>query len=323
MPFKEDILQVVRTQGPIIPNQIKKILGGDTVLIGAILSEFVNQGLIKISNQKIGTSPTYYAAGQEKKLLNLKKYVNEKDRRTLELLQEKKILKDNEQEMLVRVGLRQIKDFAKQLEVNIKGEKILYWKWYLTTRTDAENLIRKDLNKWNTPVKEEIKANPITKEEITKKAPIEEKTISTAIKQEIKESLRQEREIRNQRQEKTENYEKPKQSVISKESIEGDNFSKQLHTFFQNKKIAVIEETIIRKNSEIELKLNIPSAVGDIEYFCKAKNKKRCNDGDLSSAYLKGQMTKLPVLFITTGEITKKAKQMLNLEFKGMSVKQI
>ena len=67
----------------------------------------------------------------------------------------------------------------------------------------------------------------------------------------------------------------------------------------------------------------MPTAVGNVDYFCKAKNKKKCNDGDLSSAYLKGQAKKMPVLFITTGEVTKKAENMLENEFKGMILKQI
>ncbi len=69
--------------------------------------------------------------------------------------------------------------------------------------------------------------------------------------------------------------------------------------------------------------IEIPSSVGGLKYFCKAKNKKKVNDGELSSIYIQAQSRKLPVLFITKGEFTKKAKEMLEKEFKGLKVKQL
>jgi len=39
--------------------------------------------------------------------------------------------------------------------------------------------------------------------------------------------------------------------------------------------------------------------------------------------YIQAQSKKLPVLFLTTGNVTKKAEEMLNKEFKGMQVKKI
>ena len=79
----------------------------------------------------------------------------------------------------------------------------------------------------------------------------------------------------------------------------------------------------IRKKSEIDLIISVPSGVGNIEYFCKAKNKKRINHADLSSAFVQGQLKKLPVLFITTGSLTKKAKEMLGNEFKNIKINKL
>lgn len=88
MLFKEQVLKIVKEKGPIIPNLIKRETGGDTFLVGAVLSELLGEGLIRISNTKIGNSPTYYCQGHEFKLLNLKKYLNEKDQRTIDLLRD-------------------------------------------------------------------------------------------------------------------------------------------------------------------------------------------------------------------------------------------
>ncbi len=69
--------------------------------------------------------------------------------------------------------------------------------------------------------------------------------------------------------------------------------------------------------------LKIPSPVGHLNYFCRAKNKKRVNDGDLSSFFVSAQMRKMPGLFLTVGELTKKAKDLLENEFKSIKVKNI
>ena len=51
-------------------------------------------------------------------------------------------------------------------------------------------------------------------------------------------------------------------------------------------------------------------------------NKKRISDSDLSNAYVKGQLKRLPVLILSSGELSAKAQQMigkeLNLTFKGI-----
>ena len=70
--------------------------------------------------------------------------------------------------------------------------------------------------------------------------------------------------------------------------------------------------------------IKIPSVMGELEYYCKAKNKKTVNDSDLSSAVVQGQLKKLPVMFLTTGELSKKAKEFLNTELKkGLVIKNI
>ena len=75
------ILEMVKQNGPLLPIQIVKDLGGtavtNTFFIGAMLSELVGSKQIKISNIKVGSSPLYYAHGQEHKLQEYSKYLNE------------------------------------------------------------------------------------------------------------------------------------------------------------------------------------------------------------------------------------------------------
>ena len=90
--------------------------------------------------------------------------------------------------------------------------------------------------------------------------------------------------------------------------------------FFEKKGIVVESSTIIRKGKDIECVLSVPSPIGPVCYFCKAKSKKRVNEGDLSSAYLTAEMQKMPSLFMTTGILTKKAYEKLDKELKNMKL---
>ena len=84
----------------------------------------------------------------------------------------------------------------------------------------------------------------------------------------------------------------------------------------------VCKEYERRKRNEAEYLIRIPSSIGKLEYYCKAKIKKTINDADLDAIFAQGQLLKLPVLLITPGELNKKAKEKLK-EFKSITVKQI
>lgn len=272
MVSQEDVLEVVREQGPVLPVQIKKKVGSDTLTIGAVLSELSNADKVLISNTKIGGSPTYYVPDQAPKLQELKKYLNDKQQKAFDMLKEKKVLRDDKQEAVFRLSFREMKDFAKPLEVNSKEGKLIYWKWYLVGNEEAESLIRKDLG--------------------------------------VKEKAKPPAEPEEPEPERTEGL----------EDVD-DEFVEEIRDFFKEKNIEVVEENIVRKGSEAEYVIKVPSPIGQQEYYCKAKSKKKCNDGDLSSAYIQGQAKKLPVLFLMKGEMTNKAEDMLDNEFKGMMVK--
>lgn len=271
MDVKEKILEFIKQKGPILPVQIAKEINSDILMASAHLSELKANKQIKISNLKIGGSPLYYLQGQETRLQEFTSNLHEKEKRIYDLLSQKKILRDNNLDPVMRVAIRAIKDFAIPLQVNYKDSKEIFWKWYLLPSVEAEGSI-----------KEQIKAlKPVIKKEIPKK------------------------------------IEKP----IKKETL--SIFFNEITNYFNKNKINIISQNIIRKNSEINFVIELSSAVGNLRYFCIAKSKKKINDGDLSSAYIKAQSKKLPVLFLTKGELTKKAKEILEKEFKGMNIKKI
>ncbi|MFH1506216.1 MAG: hypothetical protein ABIE94_04505 [archaeon] len=320
MVNRDEVLAYVKRKGPSIPNDIKKELGTDTFVIGAILSELKDKGHIKVSSTKIGGSPTYYAPGQEYQLERLRKWLNEKDQRAFDLLKEKKVLRDYEQVPLVRVSLRTLKDFAKALEVKIGENTEIFWKWHVLPTSEAEQMIKDIL----MPVKEEAPspaepASALRNQEVS--GALETKSVSNEPPK-APEPKKEEKKEPEKRSEPAPSAE-PEKKVLKEVDDTGDAFMKKLKSYFEEKRIRIIEKIKVKKNSQAEFIVDLPTAVGRMEYYCQAKKKKKCNDGDLSSAYITGQAKKMPVLFITTGDLTKKAESMLYKEFKGMVVKKI
>ncbi len=124
----------------------------------------------------------------------------------------------------------------------------------------------------------------------------------------------------SKKEEKKETQQKP---IIISNKQKQDNFLNNITTFLNQNNIEIIEKKILKNNKEIELLVNIPSTIGKITYYCKAKNKKKITDSDISSAFVQAQLKKLPALFLTTGQLTKKAQQILNNELKGIIIKKI
>jgi hypothetical protein len=283
---KENVFEIIKKKGPVIPRDIMKELGGDTFLIGAVLSQLKSSNKIKVSNTKIGGSPVYYIPEQKNKLQDLYKYLHHKEKQAFDLLKKKGILQDSKLEPSIRVALRNIKDFAKPVEVNLKEKKILFWRWFLLPNQEVEQRIRKILIKKTEKLKKEDK-----------------ETIKE--KQEKQVSLEKEKE----------------ENKIKKET--DDSFFEKITEYFDENDIEIIEKEIVRKNREIDMVIKIPSAAGKLTYYCRARNIKKTNHGHLSTAYVEGQNRKLPILYITTGQLTKRAQEMLEKEFKNITVKQI
>ncbi|MAG50433.1 hypothetical protein CL621_02200 [archaeon] len=275
----EVVLDLVKKNGPVLPVQISKEIKSDILFASAVLSELVKQKQIFISYGKVGGSPVYYSSGQESKLNLLKEHLPGKEKEAYELLKEKKIIRDITAEPWQRVALRSIQDFAIPIRATIRGKIELFWKWYLASNDEAKTLIL------------EIFKN---KQEIPKKTPFEKpqevplekpKEIPTEEKKEVNESLKY-------------------------------NFKDKISSYFSEKNINVVNEEV-SKAKDVEMEVDLPSEIGTLRFFVKGVGKKRISDADLSLAYNMGQTKKLPVLFLTEGELTKKAKEYLDKNLKG------
>jgi len=302
MDNQEKVIQAIRIRGPVIPAQIAKVIGTDILMASATLSELVSKNVLKISHVKFGSTPLYYLPGQESRLQDFAKNLHEKEKRAYDLLMQRKILRDKIAEPVVRVALRNIKDFAVPLQVKINDNVEIFWKWYLITNEEAARIIKETI-KFDKP-KKDVK-------------PFQE----TIVKKEQEKPKEEQKEIKREEPKEKLPEKEEKKTFVDKTAE--DEFLNEIKRFLEKNNIELIEEKIVKKNLDLDLVVEVPSAVGSLTYYCKAKSKKRISDSDLSSAFVQGQLKKLPVLFLTKGDLTKKAKEMLSKEFKNIKIKQI
>ena len=297
----ETILSFIKARGPIIPVQVSKEIKDSILMASARLSELLDAKKIKISSLKVGGSPLYYLAGQEEMLQSFASNLSHMEKKAYDLLFQSKVLQDSAQEPAVRVALRQIKDFAVPLNVTYNDKKEVFWKWYVFGNNEAESIIKETLSK--APVQKQVKEDPALEPSVpnTEKNVIDEKPASSESQKTLL---------------KKEAIKKPKQ-------LEDKGHEKRVINFFTGNKISVIESVKSKKTSELDFIVDLLTSIGSIRYFCKYRGKKSVNEADLSSALVQAQSKNLPLLFLSSGALTKKAQEMLNKELKNIIFKKL
>ncbi|MBI2662426.1 hypothetical protein HYX11_03125 [Candidatus Woesearchaeota archaeon] len=302
---QDKILSFLQTAGPSIPSKVAKIISTDILFASAHLSDLASQKKVKISSLKIGGTPLYYLPGQEEKLYHFAQgNINPKDFAVLELLKNEKVLREQDLELLPRVALRSLKDFALPFNVTLNNQTELFWQFYLISEEERNQLVQQILHKDTTPLANIIPSSPVLPEEPPK----------------IIEPTPPEPQPEHPLLEKKQPKEKPHKKRIPIT----DTFIEDIEDHFKKLKIIIEQKETIRKNAELNLIVKVPSSIGQMKYYCKAKNKQRCDEKDLSSAYMEAQIKKLPLLFLYTNEIHKKAQEMLESgAFENAIIKKI
>lgn len=328
------VKQLVRMRGPLIPSQISKEIGTNILMASAILSELASKSDVRISSVKVGGSPLYYVSGQEPKLQNYLGGLHQKEKEAFEQLKTSGVLKDSSLEPVIRVALRQIKDFAKPIEASMDGNVELFWKWYLLSNEEAEAAIKKIIG-----FKEEREEKPahLQQQQLMPKIEpvvgtetfVSDRPTAQTIRQQTQQQLKPQQI--DQSQQETVILQKPQPPPIPKlkkqkptrmPTATATEFAKLINEFFAKGGIEV-ESQALPKKSELEYVVLLPSPVGKLRYYCVAKNKKTCSDSDISSALVQGQLKKLPVLLLTKGELSKKAQELLAKDVGAITVKKI
>ncbi|MBW2964110.1 hypothetical protein KY363_01505 [Candidatus Woesearchaeota archaeon] len=360
MDHRDKLLAIVQEKGPLWPSQINKELRTNVLFASAMLAEMVDQKKLKITAMKVGGSPLYYVAGQERDLEQFGSKLGAAEQNAFNILRSSKVLRDRDQEPTTRVALREIKDFAIPLEVTANGNSDLFWKYYLVADEDANSLIRAYIDRMLQPSAEK-KEEPVPhpkkevqarigeidsrKEEAGANAPVpveshvpEQASELKSVKMtHLSESavpefsykpavsfstmIDTDAEVSIGKEEEPEPEPEPEPESVA--FPEGEEFFDRVKGFFDGSGIEIDSFEIIRKGTEYDFVVRLPSNVGILTYYCKAKSKAKLNDGDLSTAYVQGQIKKLPILFITVGDMTKRAEDLLSKEFRNMFVKRI
>jgi len=291
--LKKKVLDFVRLNGPILPVQLSKVLNKDLIYTSAILSSLVASGYLKITNVKIGGSPLYYITGQEYKLQRLNKYLKDREQEAFELLKNNKVLRESELQPVQRVALREIKDFAVQILAKDNDKEEIFWKWFLLPDQEAKSIVNNIINKKELVEKEEIK------EQIQPR-------ILNLPQKEIRRELfkRIEEEIK-----------KPKIKEEKKVL-----FHHIIDNFLKPNNIKILNYEVVRKDREINMTIELPTSIGPLKFFLKAKNKKAISNADLLLANNEAQQKNLPIIFLTTGKPTKKYTEFIEKNLKNQLI---
>ena len=267
--IKEKILFLLQRRGPSLPVHIAREIGLSILFASAFLSELYSEKKIRMSNMKVGSSPIYFILGQEPKLENFVQYLKSKEKDAFILLKEKKILKDKEQDPAIRVALRAIKDFAIPFEKD--GE--IFWRYFTIPERELK-------------IKEPKAQKIITRPKIVKSQKSQELNIfDKPIKKEPKGG----------------------RSKIPKKK-EKSEFVKNVLNFLKENRVELVEEIEFKKREFFGI-AKIDTNLGEIEILIIAKDKKKITENDLEIATQKSHSYKRMVLFISKGEINKKAQE--------------
>jgi hypothetical protein len=293
-----------------LPVPIARELQINTLFSSAFLSELAEEELVRISKIKVGGSPLYFLPKHETMLENFTKFLPPKEKEAFSMLKEKTVLKDLGLDPALRVALRNIKDFSYPVLIELNNEKTLFWRYFTIKEAEAIEKI-KELMKGHTPIQQAPKQLP--------EPPIEKPVVTETIK-ESQTNIQQPKTLAPILKQE-EKVEKPiiKNGKEKKES----EFSSKILKMLGNESLEITERLEGKKN-EFYAKVLVNSQIGKTPYLCIAKEKKKLNENDFALAVQKAQNMKLPVLFVSAGTPSVKAKNYLEnwqglLKFKQLS----
>ena len=322
MDQREIALSFLRTHGPSLPSDVARHLKTSILIASAILSELSSKGLVKISKLKIGSSPLYYLKGQEDKLESIfYPRLNDKDKKSFELLKSKKLLRNKDLEPITRVSLRNLGDFAIPFSVIVNDKKDIFWKWYSLSDEELKSL----LDSYFNPQKQVHKKKVISESQSINE-PEEKRAETSRIKGEKespdKGSVHEEHQSEIISPKREVSSEKPHLKGLKHKVQVSYDFMDNIFSFFKQNHFEVLSKEYKTKR-EIDFLILMPTPVGKVKYFCKAWNKKRINEADLSKVSVQAQAKKLPGVLLINGSLTKKARLMLGKDINNLLVKKL
>ena len=324
----QQILDMMKVRGPIIPAQIAKDIHKDLMMTSAILSELSSKKKVKVSHLKIGGTPLYYLEGQEAQLQKFSDRLDPKEKTAFTLLSQQKIAREEELNPVMKFLMRKIKDFAIPLEVTYNNQTEIFWKWYLLPNDDAELMIKQRLGLLPRPKPASMMGEALTQKPIPPVIPKPQprpvprpvqKPIPAPIPKVIQRIPEQKPKLVEVSAPVSAPELAPQQSLAVLPEASPSSLLGQMKSFFEGKQIKVVLYITPQKKSEEECIIQIPTPVGMLVYLCIGYAKKTLGDAEITSAFAKGQLRKLPVLLLSKAKMSKKVMERLEKDFKSIT----
>ena len=274
------VVEFLRINGPSHPVQIGKVLGKDTMMTSAILSEVVKTGNVKMTQRKVGNSSLFFLPGQEEKVKEmLKKDLNFVENKLVERAKSKSFIPHSELTTQDKFILPELRDFLVPLKVKYGESEMVVWKHYTvsneTIMPSITEMMKKAPPKKIEAPKREIIRVPERKESIFGEKPPDKKTAPAV------------------------------------------GFQAVVENWLSEKGIIVVKSDVKRKGKEIEYVIKMKEPV-EQEFYVKCKDKKRVSESDITMTYTEAMQKKMPAMFITSGKVSKKLLKTIDKKFGGL-----
>jgi|GEM_PF-6013004 len=340
--LKKYIVDFIATNGPTLPITISKKIGKPLIITNAILSQLCEDGLLQKTSMQIGSSHIYFLRGQEQQLENFISYLKGSEKIAIERLKKEKVLQHEGLDLALKVALANMKDFAKVIKVRIGNEEKIFWKYFLVDNQEAEAIINERFKvaeqqlpaSLQLPTQLQPSTSTLQTSQAIKPQPpqplIQEKPLQ--LQQQLIREVRKEEEEREVWEGEKEEKERREEEKVEIEKAKKVEKKKERKKGKVAKKKATPEDFIsfinanfssIRKISDTMYEASKEIVDEKIRFLVVIKAKERISDVDLILAMREGEERKMPVIVLTKGSLTKKAKEIASKSGSFLIVKHL
>ncbi|MDD5182362.1 MAG: hypothetical protein PHC66_04305 [Candidatus Nanoarchaeia archaeon] len=295
---EEKIMQLVRMSGPTLPNVVAKQLNTEIYLASAILSGLVQNGHLKLSFRRIGSSPLYYVPGQENKVRErLHKELNELEKKALERIRDLKVAFTEELYPQERFLVSELKDFVEALTINSDGQELKLWKHYSVSQDELNSIISSKLHKTEP------------KQELTQ-LEVQQTLQPTAQQSQAVEEMKPLSIFSEPPKQETVEVPKPKRVRKEHAPKQDSEFERKVHEYLKEKKIEIISTK--GKKGETIHEASLPTALGSQNLLVKISGKANVAESDISTFYTECLHLKKPGIIFVSNELSKKTRDFVS-----------
>ncbi|HDP74130.1 MAG TPA: hypothetical protein ENN46_04230 [Candidatus Woesearchaeota archaeon] len=333
--------QMLREKGALLTMDIARSLNLSSLIAGAVLSELVAKKIAEVSSLKVGSSPVYYIPERKHLLEQFAKHLGSKEKEVYEMLKSKKVVRDSDLEPAERVALSRVKDFAVAIEAISKdGSSEKFWKLYSVSNEQVKEILLEKQKKGT--IERDAKLTDITRIKRDQAEELPQKELSKDKQEELGKHKQEEKPEREQNEKNQEAIPKPPEPEHNKADSDRENkdsdkditenkaimpeldknsFTEKVFNYFGRNDVSVLSFNIVKKDKEFNCIASFQTPFGKAKYYVFCKNKSRINEQDISDAYIDAMNKHLPLIFITSGRLTKKCVESLSSKFKSVLVK--